>query len=1481
MPAVITRLRIAGFKSFAEPTSIDILPGLTGIVGPNGCGKSNVVEALRWAMGETSARSLRGGEMDEVIFAGSAARPSRDIAEVVVTLEEAIGLAPAPLQGEHELQVSRQIERGAGSTYRVNGREMRARDVQTMFADIASGARSSAMVSQGRVAFLVDARPEERRSVLEEAAGITGLHARRHEAELRLRAAEANLTRVADLRSSLESQGAALTRQAEAARRYRDAVGELAASEAALLGIMLGRAARAVEASGRAMEAARRGLAAAIEVARDATADEAAAEVAAGEAGGEAARAAALLERARAVLETVRGDEARARDAVERANARLEEVTQDHARAAREAEAADRSAEQLAAEAAALRGRLDGAEERIGQARAAREEAAAAANREADRQTARLRAAEDVSALDAALAATEARVLAITRAIDAARQAAPSNATLEASAAASDQAARALGQARDALVADEASLRAAEDALAALRRDQAAARDAAARANAMREETRARVERIATELEQVRARRAQALAARVGAGSVARANEAAVIAREAADAAATALGDAETEAEQAEAAFQAARDAAATAGRQAREASSALETARDECDRLEARRASLAAEHEAVAGGIAPMGAIETARRAVEDARAALQAGRADAARAEDAREMARADAETARDGIAAARAAAMALRAEIAALSVRADQSDISLLDALKVPAPLERALAAGLGDALASSLDPAAPRHWIALGPLDPCPPLPVGSVAFAGLIDAPAPLSRALSQLGLLDEGVDGAALRRALVPGQVLVGRDGSLFRWDGHTARGGKGSAIEETLRARRRARECEEALAAKEATLPALDATLADALARVARADASAGVARHAIEVGETALSGSVGALTSLQARDATARARADGIEAELARVASLRAEAQARAGAAENALTAAGDIEALTAAEAAARSRLTDAVARTKAARDAVRDADAMLADVDAEARRLAAREAETAALLSAIEPAIERLGAECSQANAASAASAQDADDASGRAAALAMKTNAAEKSAERLRGAVQSGRLALTEAERAVAETRASHETAAGQAREAASRLALLEPEQRAAAGEAEAVRARRDAAAARMATIGPEDGALETARRADSDAQRACAALEADAAQARERLAAIEADAPDAARRRADAHARVDELSGRLAETRRVHAETTEAPLIMAARFEQATSRFEVAEREAAAAAAAASEGASRLAARREARRAADEAAATAREAVLRAEAAERQAAQAAVEIDERVREASVTVEIVPDPGSGAEAEARRRLARAVKARDEIGPVNLLAEKEAEEVAGRLAGLASEADELETAIGRLRGSIGHLNREGRERLQASFVQIDAQFRALFGRMFDGGRAHLALVGSEDPLEAGLEIYAQPPGKKLSTLSLLSGGEQALTALSLIFAVFRCNPAPVCVLDEVDAPLDDANVERFCRLVADMTKETGTRFLVVTHHQLTMANMDRLYGVTMQERGVSRLLSVDLGRAVELVT
>ena len=216
-----------------------------------------------------------------------------------------------------------------------------------------------------------------------------------------------------------------------------------------------------------------------------------------------------------------------------------------------------------------------------------------------------------------------------------------------------------------------------------------------------------------------------------------------------------------------------------------------------------------------------------------------------------------------------------------------------------------------------------------------------------------------------------------------------------------------------------------------------------------------------------------------------------------------------------------------------------------------------------------------------------------------------------------------------------------------------------------------------------------------------------------------------------------------------------------------------------------------------------------------------------------------------------------------------------------LERLTAERERIGPVNLVAEQELAALDAARSKGAEEAEELTQAIHRLRGSIGNLNREGRVRLLDAYQKVDAHFRRLFTTLFEGGQAHLELVESDDPLEAGLEIMAQPPGKRLSTLTLLSGGEQALTAIALIFALFLTNPAPICVLDEVDAPLDDANVERFCELLDRMTQETDTRYLIVTHNAVTMSRMHRLYGVTMIEKGVSRLVSVDLVGAETLLS
>ena len=233
----------------------------------------------------------------------------------------------------------------------------------------------------------------------------------------------------------------------------------------------------------------------------------------------------------------------------------------------------------------------------------------------------------------------------------------------------------------------------------------------------------------------------------------------------------------------------------------------------------------------------------------------------------------------------------------------------------------------------------------------------------------------------------------------------------------------------------------------------------------------------------------------------------------------------------------------------------------------------------------------------------------------------------------------------------------------------------------------------------------------------------------------------------------------------------------------------------------------------------------------------------------------------------------------TLDADPDKMPSAE-QIEHDVNRLKRQRDALGAVNLRAEEDAKEVQEEHDTLLKEKTDLEEAIKKLRSGIASLNKEGRERLLTAFEQVNDSFGNLFKHLFGGGEAKLVLVESDDPLEAGLEIMCQPPGKKLSTLSLLSGGEQTLTALALIFAVFLANPAPICVLDEVDAPLDDANVTRFCDLLDEMTRRTDTRFLIITHHAVTMARMDRLFGVTMAEMGVSQLVSVDLKNAEALV-
>jgi chromosome segregation protein len=1141
----VRRLKLSGFKSFVEPAELRIEPGLTGVVGPNGCGKSNVLEAIRWVMGEGSAKSMRGAGMDDVIFAGTAMRPPREFAEVSLLVEaEAADLAGdfgVPREGE--LEVTRRIERGAGSAYRVNGRDVRAKDVALLFADAATGAHSPALVSQGKISAVIGAKPTERRLMLEEAAGVAGLHVRRKDAEQKLRAAEANLVRLDEMLADMETRANALRRQARAAERYRKLSDQIRVAEARLIFARWREAAEAADAAKAEAEAA----------------------VGAVERASEAQRAAAAYrtEAAKSLAET---------------------------RA--EAQAAREHSTSLGHRLATLR---------------------------AERDTIARRIAE-------------------------------------------------LAERRRSLAAD----RAREGAL----------RDDAKAALARLEEEGAAIERRLAEAE-------------AGRGTI--------------DIRTVALEDA---AREAEAALARARALQAAEQAEARVAKAALEGAEAKLLRAEAEAGRLREQMEQV-GEAAPLVAARSeALAARQAAEARLAAAQQAIAQTEAKRQQAAAARDAAESEGASARAALAALESEARALikAVEGTSGDRAI-DHVKAEPGYERALAAALGDDLDAALEGDASRRWTGAAAAAGDPALPRGCRSLADHVTAPEALARRLAQIGVVD-GDDGSIV---LEVGQRLVTRDGRLRRWDGYVASGLGAAAAERLIRVNR--------LADIEQALPKAAETVAGAQARI---DA----ARTRIE------------------------------EARVAGDAARRAEAEASA---------------------------------------AIRSA----------------AQAEDAASV-----AIERLELK---------------------------RTGLVE-------------RAALAEADRADA------------ARAAADAAKLVEalPDSSATESRVAELRARAEAAQQALAEVRAE--AATHARAVSADRQRAEAAKK-ESADWRVRAAEADKRHADMGRRIAEAEEEAGQLEG--------------APERIAAQLEGMEAKS-LAAFEAAEAAAAAERGAEEALRETDARLAeAGEVLATAREA--RAGAVARHENQEMRRI-EMGRISGERFECPPpllpeklgfdadrvDPAAAESA----RMDRLTAERERIGPVNLVAERELAELDESREGSQAEREELGQAINRLRGSIGSLNREGRVRLLAAFEQVDRHFRSLFTTLFEGGQAHLELVESDDPLEAGLEIMAQPPGKRLATLTLLSGGEQALTAIALIFALFLTKPAPICVLDEVDAPLDDANIERFCDLLDRMTNETDTRYLIVTHNAVTMSRMHRLFGVTMVEKGVSRLVSVDLGSAEKLL-
>src|SRR5262252_7892442 len=1101
----LTRLRLIGFKSFVEPTDFAIEPGLTGVVGPNGCGKSNLVEAVRWVMGEASYKAMRAAEMDDVIFSGNSERPSRNHAEVSVVVDNADRKAPASFNEFETLEVSRRIMREHGSTFRVNGREVRARDVAMLFADASTGSRSPALVHQGRIGEIIQARPDQRRRVLEEAAGISGLHARRHEAELRLKAAEHNLTRVDDVIGQLAGQIAALKTQARQAVRYRNISSQVRRTEALLFHLRWTAARTEVEETRRGKDEAVRVVAARLSEQTLASTQQTQVAAALPALRDAEAKAAAGLQRLLIARETLEREEARAKERIAELDRRIEQFAADLVR--------ERS---LAADAEAALARLAGEKHTLGEL--ARE--------------------------------TGARLNGVNSR---------------------------LGSAESALAGSEKSFADLTGALADLtaRRNQLEA--------ALREHDQ-RAARLDTELAEI-------------------------------DASLAASGSG-------------APDLSAFTGTLASAKSGARSDGK-----------SVLAEAESVA----------------QDAEAKHR--------------RAREEVDAARGPLAAAEKTVQRLETETKTigklLAIESKNLWPPVIDDITVIEGYEKALGAALGDDLDAPVGSSAPMHWAGAAPDATDPALPSGAVPLSEYVKAPAELRRRLAQIGVVARA-KAATLAKALKAGQRLVSREGDLWRWDGFAA-----------------------------------------------AAHAPTGAARRLAE-----------------------RGRLQMLESELA------------------------------------------------AEREIGRNAARVSALTEARQRIITARD-ENMAGHAAAEQAL--------------------------------MKLEAADQIEKEL--------AAVTEViarERAgCAEIRGESQAVAREAQLAQHRLAAI-------AEDRQAWSERRDSAAAQISTLGQRTDEASAERSELTNMPQKFAA---------QRQALIgEIEAATATRKAA---------ADRLAEA---ETELSEADKLARAALE-----------------------------------AVGEARAEAARGEERHEGARRRLADIEHEIHELLQvEPAATAELAelkPDAALPSIAEVEAKIDRIKQERERLGSVNLLAEQELRDVEGQHGKLMSERDDLIEAIRRLRQGIHSLNHEARERLLASFQIVNDNFKKLFAELFGGGTAELQLIEHEDPLEAGLEIMAKPPGKKPATLSLLSGGEQALTALALIFAVFLTNPAPICILDEVDAPLDDHNVERFCDLLDEMTRATDTRFVIITHNPITMARMNRLYGVTMAERGVSQLVSVDLAGAVKL--
>lgn len=1147
-----SKLRLNGFKSFVDSTDLVISDGLTGVVGPNGCGKSNLLEALRWVMGENRPKAMRGSGMDDVIFSGAASRPAKNFAEVALKIDNSDRSAPAEYDQFSEFEVVRRIARDSGSAYKVNSKDARARDVQMLFADASTGAHSPALVRQGQIAELINAKPKSRRRILEEAAGISGLYQRRHEAELKLSGADTNLSRLDDTIEQLASQLGHLAKQAKQAVRYREIGEELRKLEGQLLYIKWKEA--------------------------------------------ESIRVSAELEKEKSQLrasevETEAKKFLNEREVLEDTLPQLREDNSNFAKKLQDLlvqrEFLVNSEKQILQDISKLQADIDQLEFDIIRETSLNQDAVETLKRlEIEKAELALVGENYSSRLEAAI--EDSRVSAL-------------------------------------------DLQGLELRLSNQTEDNARLMAQHQSAEGLYEELKATLVRIISEEKKANIE------------------------------------------------LEASRIIVASESLKATEAKDKFRDAKIEFELADSQLEKINLSRNDVQSKEAKARAISSEAEGIETA-----------------------------------------LRAESGAVSRLLDRetSEIKqIIDRIKVKPGYELALGAAFQDDLKNpEIEKDVGTGWINLKPDYPAQNLPGDVEPLSSFVSGPELLSRRITQIGVVSNKL-GAKLQSQLMPGQRLVSKEGACWRWDGF-----KVEAVDASTSSALRLQQLNRLEELKQELEQAISKSLGSR-------QAHASLQAELLE------------LTNFDQETRLTRQNADKIMTELNRVmSSAESEKSIAEGKVENLL-------------------LT--VARYK------NDSD------NIQKRLLEA------------EKAINNLG-----------------------------DLKFARNELEKLKEEVIVSRTTMI-SKRGVAESiRTENEIRVQRLKEIDEHFLVWV--------------SRREFAEDRIKELKSRRVILEEKLKV-SEKKPNELVLEQD--QLQEKIHSSEVFAHDVA----------EQLK------------TAEGLLRQALESERTSERV----------------------------------ASEAREDRARNEVLLESALSNVVVCLKKIKDEYDTSpellrsDLQLDSENTTESwKLEEKVDRLKRQRDNLGAVNLRAEEDAKEVQEQYDFIKGEKDELTEAIKKLRSGIASLNKEGRERILTAFEQVNENFSNLFKHLFNGGDGKLVMVESDDPLDAGLEIMCQPPGKKLSTLSLLSGGEQTLTALALIFAVFLANPAPLCVLDEVDAPLDDANVTRFCDLLDEMNRRTNTRFLIITHHAVTMSRMDRLFGVTMGELGVSQLVSVDLKRAEALV-